>query len=119
MNGAVGNLRQPFIMRYNNECLSQTVAQIKKQLMQLLLIMRIQTSGRFICQHYRRMINQCTGNCHTLFLTTRQFIGFMRGAFRQSHELQYFVSGRLCFLLPHTGNKSRYHHILQSSELRQ
>ncbi len=117
MNGTVGDLCQ------SSSCVTitnvwQTVTQIKEQLVQLFLIMRIQTSGRLIRQHHRRMIDERTGNGNPLLLATGQLIGLVRSAFRQSHEVQYFGSRRSGFLLSHSGNESRYHYILQSRKFR-
>lgn len=75
MNGTVGDLCQSLIMRHNYKCLAQTVTQIKEQLVQLFLIMRIQTSGRLIRQHHRRMIDERTGNGNPLLLATGQLMG--------------------------------------------
>lgn len=58
MNGTVGLSGQFLIVRYDNKSLPQFVAQIEEQLMQLALVLRIQTSRRFIGQNNRRMIDQ-------------------------------------------------------------
>ena len=119
MNSPVGDLCQSLVVRHNNKRLSQAVSQFKKQLMQFLLIMCIQTSGRFIGQYDCRIINQGTGHRYPLFFTSREFIGLMSSTIGQPHKFQHVHGTGMRLFRRDIGYKSRNHHIFQCRKLRE
>lgn len=48
MNRSIGRCGKFFVVRHNNKCLAQLVAQVKKEFVQLSLVPAIQTSGRLV-----------------------------------------------------------------------
>ena len=105
-------------MGHDHKSLSETISQVKKELMQFFLIMGIQASGRFIGQDNCRLIDQCTGYSYPLFLSAGEFIRFMRCPFLQSHKIKNLHSTHRSFLRRHSGYKCRNHYIFKCRELR-
>ena len=77
MNSSIRNSSKSFIVSDNNKRLSELVTQIKKQLVQVFLVTGVKGTGRLVSQDHRWVVDQRTGYGNTLFLSTRQFIGFM------------------------------------------
>ena len=117
--GAVGNFCQVFVMRYNHECLSELVAQTEEQLVQFLLVFRVETARRLVGKNNGRVVYQCACHCHTLLLAARKLIGLMLCAVGQSHEVEQGFGLLLCLAARFSANQGRYHDVLERGELRQ
>ena len=103
----------------DNECLAELVAQVEEQLVQLLLVLCVETARRFVGEDYGRIVHQCTGHRHTLLFTSRQLIWLVLGAALESHELQKLFGPFPCIALFLACYICRNHDILYCRELRQ
>ena len=81
--------------------------------------MCIQTTGWFVCQNNCRIVNQSPRYRYPLFLTSRQFIRFMRSPVNQSHEIQNLHGTVICLFGRNACNEGGNHHIFQCRKLRQ
>ena len=118
-DGAVGDACQGLVVSNDNEGLSHLVSQVEEQLMQLSLVLRVETSRRFVGKDYRRVVNQSPCHGDTLLLTSRQFVRLMLGAVGKSHEVEQFHGALLRLALRHAGNESWNHDVFYCRELRQ
>ena len=85
-------------MGNDDEGLSETVAQVEEELMELLLVLAVQRTRRFVSQDDGGIVDQRTGNGYALLLTSGEFCGLMCGTVGESHELQQFLGMSLGFL---------------------
>ena len=106
-------------MSNNDKSLPKTVAQLEKEFMQLLFVVTVETAGRLIGKHYVGVINECTGNGHTLVLATRQFCRFVICALGQAQDTQQFQRLGLGLFAFTPCNKCRNDDIFQSRKFRQ
>ena len=85
MDGTVGNRGERLVVGDDDKGLSELIAQVKEQLMQFCLVLRVERAGRFVSEDDGRVVYQ--GACHgdALFLTTREFVGLVGGAVRELH----------------------------------
>src|SRR5258708_5520858 len=79
-----------------------------------LAIFRIQISRRFIRKNYLRIRNQRSCQAQTLFLSTRQIIGFLVDLSRETHGRQNFLSLSLTFFFRNSANHQRQHYIFKT-----
>ena len=119
MNGAVGNRGEALIVSDDDKGLAEFVAKVEEQLVKFFLVLSVERSRWFIGQDDSRIVDQRTGHSHTLFLTTREFVGFVGGAIGQSHKLQQLLGTLLSLLRRSACNISWNHDILDGSKLGQ
>lgn len=60
---------QLFVMRHDDERLVHLVPQFKKECVQLFLVLGIETSGRFVGEDNRRIVDKRTGYRYPLLLS--------------------------------------------------
>ena len=87
MNGAVGDGSQLVVVGDDDEGLSELVAQVEEELMELSLVLRVETAAGLIGKYDRGLVHEGTGNSHTLLLATRQLGGLVAGAVLKAHKL--------------------------------
>src|SRR5690554_6448121 len=65
MDGAVGDGGQLLIVGDDDEGLVQLVAQFEEEVVQLYLIVGVETTRRLIGEDHQGVVDQCTGDRHT------------------------------------------------------
>ncbi len=103
----------------DDKCLSELVAEVEEELMQLRLVLTVKASRRLVSQYDRRMIDKGARHGHPLLLTARQFVRFVACAVGQSHEVEQFLGTLPCLFGGLPGNEGGNHHVLQGRELGQ
>ena len=81
MYGAVGERGQLFVMGDDDESLAEAVAEIEEELVQLLLVLGVERTGRLVGQDDGGIVDKGAGHGDTLLLAARQFGGLVGGAF--------------------------------------
>ena len=119
MDRAVGNACQFLVVRHDDKRLSILVTQVEEELMQLGLVLGVETTRRLVGQNHGRIVDQSTGYGHTLLLASRKFIGLMLCTLPDFHKIEQFQSTLTHFLFAFSGNESRQHDIFQSRKFRQ
>ena len=115
--GAVGESGQLLVVGDDDESLAEAVAEVEEELVQFLLVLGVERTGRLVGQDDGRAVDEGAGHSDALLLAARQFGGLVRGAVAESHELQQFLGPFLGFLLRGAGDVGRNHDVLQSREL--
>ncbi len=117
MYGAVGERGQLLVVGDDDESLAEAVAEIKEELVQLLLVLGVERTGRLVGQDDGGIVDKGAGYGDALLLAARQFGGLVGGAVAESHELQQFLRPFLCLLLRGAGYIGRNHDIFLGREL--
>ena len=99
--------------------LSETVAQVEEELMELFFVLTVQAARWLVGQDDGGIVDEGTRHCHTLFLTAGKLIGLVMGAVGELHELQQFLGTLLGFTVGCARNVGRNHDVLDGCELRQ
>ena len=117
MDGAVGELGEGLVVGHDDKGLTELVAQIEEELVELLLVLRVEGARRLVGQDDGGVVDECTGHGHTLFLTTGEFVGLVGGTVGQSHEIEQLL--RTCAGLFRRGTRDigRNHDVLDGREL--
>ena len=71
VNGAVGKAREFFVVGYDDKSLVEGVTKVEEELVKFLLVVRVQTTRRFIGKDYIGAIHQGTRHGYALFFTSR------------------------------------------------
>ncbi len=119
MDGAVRECGQLLIVGNDDEGLAELVAEVKEELVQLCLVLTIKGATGLVGQNDGRVVDEGTGHCHTLFLTTAELIGLMGSAVAQPHEVKQFGSTVSSIFFAGTCDISGYHDVLYCRKLRQ
>ena len=119
MDGAVGDGSQLLIVGDDDEGLVQLIAQFEEEVVQLYLIVRVETARRLIGEDHQGVVDQRTGDRHTLLLTTGELCRLVLPALGQSHHVEQLF--RLLFRcgVTHVAYQRGDHHVLQRGELGQ
>ena len=118
MDGTVGNRGERLVVGDDDKGLPELVAQVKEQLMQFFLVLRVKRAGRFVSEDDGRVVDQ--GACHgdALFLTTREFVWLVGGAVREFHEVEQLLCPLTGLSVGESSDIGRYHDVLNGRELR-
>ena len=116
VDGAVGEMGELLVVGDDDEGLSEFFAQLEEELVQLVAVLGVEAARWFVGEDDGRVVDERSGYSHPLFLSSRQFVGFVVFPVCQSEELEQFGSLRLCVGLASSGDESRYHHIFYSGE---
>ena len=119
MDGPVGNRCQLFVVGHDDKGLSELIAQIEEELVEFFLVFRVKGARGFVGKDDSRVIDEGTGYGYTLFLTPREFVGLMSGAFSKSHEIKQFLGSLLGLSVRQTSNIGGNHDVLDSCKLRE
>ena len=117
--GAVGDGGELLVVGDNDEGLPSLVAQVEEELVQFLLVFRVERAAGFIGQDDRRTVHQGPRHGHTLFFAARELCGLMVGTIFETHELQQFVGPLAGFVLAGACNQCRNHHVLDGRKFGQ
>ena len=107
------------IVSNNDECLPQLTTQVEEELVQLLLIVRIKASRRFISQNHLGAIDESTGYGNTLFLTTRQLRRLVCGTISKMQVIEHLHSSDASIVHANPSDESGHHHILHGGKFGQ
>ena len=118
MDGTVGNRGESLVVGDDDKGLSELVAQVKEQLMQFFLVLRVKRAGRFIGEDDGRVVYQGTGHGDALFLTTRELVGLVGGAVREFHKVEQLLCPLTGLSVGEACDIGRYHDVLNGRELR-
>lgn len=90
MDSAVGDGGEVLVVGDDDKGLTELVAQVEKELVELGLVLGVETTGGFVGEDDGRMVDK--GSCYgdALFLTTGELVGLMSGAVSESHEVKQF-----------------------------
>ena len=84
----VAHLCEFFIVRDDEEGLSEFFSQPEEQLMEFFGIGRVEVAGGFVGENDLRLVDQCPGYRDALLLTAGKRSGFVIHPVRQSQHLQ-------------------------------
>ena len=83
---AVGGAGKLLVVRYNEECLIKSVAQLKKEPVQLLFIAAVEAARWFIGKYYIGTIYKSASHRHTLVLASRHLGWLVMSALGKPHK---------------------------------
>ena len=83
---SIGDRGEPFVVRYNEECLIKSVAQLKKEPVQLLFIAAVEAARWFIGKYYIGTIYKSASHRHTLVLASRHLGWLVMSALGKPHK---------------------------------
>ena len=116
VDSAVGELGQFFVVRHDNERLSQFVAEFKEELVQFGLVVGVERTRRLVGENHIGLIHQRPRHGHALLLATAQFVGLVFRTVLKSHKLEEFECALTEFTMGAAGNHSRNHDVFERRE---
>ena len=72
----------------NDKCLPQFLTELEEKLVQFVSVFGVEASRWFVGEDDGRVVDECAGHCHSLFLSSRQFVGFMVFSVGQAKEFK-------------------------------
>ena len=106
-------------MGHYDNSLTILVPEVEEKPVQFFLGLCVKIAGRLVREKDGRLIYQGTGYSHPLLLTSGQLRRLVRQTLCKAQFGQQSLRRRLRLLFRTTGNESRNHDILDSSEFRQ
>ena len=119
MDSSVGELGESLIVGDDDEGLSKLITQVEKELVQFSFMFGVERARGFVSQNDRRIVDEGTCYCHTLFLTARQFCRLVLCSVTQIEEIEQLFGTVSSLFLALPCNEGWDAHVLQSRELRQ
>ena len=114
VDGAVGECREMLVVGDDDKGLPELLPQLEEELVQFLLVLRVETARGFIGEDDRGMVHERPGHGDALFLAAREFVGLVAGPVLQSHEGEQFRGPFLGSLGAGAGDIGRNHDVLDS-----
>ena len=99
--------------------LSQFVAQVEEELVQLGLVFRVEAARRLIGQDHVGLIHQRSRHGHPLFLATRELRRLVCGAVAKAHKGEQLLCALFALVAVFAPDESGNHDVFQSRELGQ
>ena len=88
---AVGISRSFGVVCYKNDRFAELAVCFFQQFHDLAAVLFVKISGRLVGKDHRRVGGKRSGNCHTLTLTARKFIGIVRQSVAESERVDKTV----------------------------
>ena len=119
VDGAVGDGGEVLVVGDNDKGLTELVAQVEEKLMELVLVLGVETARRLVSEDDSGMVDQ--GTCHgdALLFTAGELVGLVPCAVGESHELKQLHGTLLSLTTSFAIDEGWDHHVLQCRELRQ
>ena len=95
---------------------SEITVELSQELHDLLAVVAIEVSGRFVGQQQFRLGDDCTGDGYPLHFAARQFGGKMGGPFSEANSLQKFGGAFLCLATARAIEHQRQGDVLQDGQ---
>ena len=92
-------------------------AEAEEELMQILLVGRVEAARRLIGKDHVGMVDQCSCHSHPLFLSARQLVGLMLGSVGEIQEVEQFQALTSCLGVRNASYQGRHHHVFECREL--
>ena len=119
MDGAVGEPGQLLVVRNDDKGLPEAVAKVEEKLMELGLVLTVETARRLVGQDDGRVVDERPRHGDTLLLAARQLGRLVRGAVRQLQEVEQLHGPLARGAHGAPRNQRRNHHVLHGGELGQ
>ena len=103
----------------DDESLVEALAEVEEELVELLLVLRVEAAGGFVGKDNGGVIDEGTGDSHALLLAAREFGGLMVGTVGKAEEVKQLTSSRAGIAHVVSGDEGRHHDVLLGSELGQ
>ena len=119
VDGAVGEGGELLVVGDDDEGLAHLVAQAEEELVQLLLVVRVERARRFVGQDDVGLVHQCACHGHALLLAARELGGTVVGAVSQAEVVEQLKAAGLHFALLAPGDEAGDHDVFEGREFGQ
>ncbi len=119
MNRSISDGSQMLVVGDDDKGLAILVAEVEEELVELLLVLRVERARWLVSEDDARVVDEGTGNGDALFLATRELVGLVAGTIGEAHEAEQLLCALLGSLLRGACDVGRYHDVLQSREFGQ